>query len=381
MPLCIVLGDSMFRNKFRLTSIAAISLGLASAALGQTATPTPKPKADDEIIKVESRLVVVPVSVTDANGEAVTGLTAKDFRLSEEGRPQVIENIGTADTVPLEITLLFDISASTDKMFKFEQETAAKFLQDVMRANDRATVFSIGSKVQLVMPRDTADRAVAAIRSITPTKGSTAFFDSVGEAAEYLRINSREGTRRVVVVISDGEDTNSVRIAKAIQDGFKRIGDRINTIDSKSLYQLTVSARDDASKQERVRVMRALQDADSVFYSINPAGSSYELNQMSVVGQANMQKFADETGGSAFLPKFLAIDTKDNYQNDINIRKNTETLDRIFRQLANELRSQYLIQYYSESDFPLNKFVKLDVGLTTRSALRLRARQGYYVKN
>ena len=123
-----------------------------------------------------------------------------------------------------------------------------------------------------------------------------------------------------------------------------------------------------------------MQDADIVHYSINPAGSSYLLNQISVFGQENMQKFSDETGGTAFLPKFQPIDTKDSYQNASNMRKNTELLDRIFRQLANELRSQYLIQYYSESDFPLNKFVKLDVGLENRSGLRVRSRQGYYVK-
>src|SRR3982750_597784 len=76
--------------------------------LAQTATPTPKPKAipDDDIIKVESRLVVVPVSVTDKTGNAVSGLGSKDFRISEEGRDQTIENVGSADKVPLEIVLL-----------------------------------------------------------------------------------------------------------------------------------------------------------------------------------------------------------------------------------------------------------------------------------
>ncbi len=360
-----------------LTTFFVLILSTISAA--QTVTPTPK--EDDEIIKVESRLVIVPVSITDANGQAVTGLTAQDFRISEEGRQQTIENVGTADSVPLEIALLFDVSASTDKMFKFEQETAAKFLQDVMRPVDRATVFAIGSKVQLIAARDTAGAAAASIRSIIPTKDSTAFFDSVAEAAAYLRTNAREGTRRVIVVISDGEDTNSTRIAKAIQEGYRKIGERINTIDRKGLYQLTVANRDAASSQERVRVLRSLQDADTVFYSINPAGSSYQLNRMSVFGQENMRRFADETGGTAFLPKFMVIDSKDKYQNEISIRKNTEMLDRIFRQLANELRSQYLIQYYSEADFPLNKFVKLDVGLTNRPALRIRSRQGYYVKN
>ena len=374
----------MTTSKYKHFLLAGVFVLInSSAVFSQTATPTPKPKAtpDDEVIKVSSRLVVVPVSVTDATGQAVSGLTAQDFKISEEGRSQTIENVGTADVVPLEIVLLFDISASTDKMFKFEQETAAKFLQDVMRPNDRAAVFAIGSKAQMIASRDTAERAAAAVRAIIPTKDSTAFFDTVSDASDYLRKHAPEGTRRVVVVISDGEDTNSSRIAKAIQDGYKKIGERINTIDNKTLYQLTVTARNDASAQERLRVLRSLQDADTVFYSINPAGSSFQLNKISVFGQENMQKFAGETGGTAFLPKFQPIDTKDAYQNAISIRKNTGLLDRIFRQLANELRSQYLVQYYSESDFPVNRYVKLDVALNKRPELRVRARQGYYVKH
>jgi hypothetical protein len=55
-------------------------------------------------------------------------------------------------------------------------------------------------------------------------------------------------------------------------------------------------------------------------------------------------------------------------------------LDRIFTQLANELRAQYLVQYYSEAEFPNNKYVKLDVAVD-RPGTKVRARQGYYVKN
>lgn len=370
--------------KFRIRNsnvvlVVAFVIACVSSGIGQT--PTPKPKVDDEIIKVSSRLVVVPVSVTDASGQAVMGLTAQDFRIAEEGRPQTIENVGNADTVPLEIVVLFDVSASTDAMFKFEQQTAAKFLKDVMRPSDRATVFTIGEKPVLVQPRDTAERSGAAIQTITPTKGYTAFYDSIGAASEYLRKNAPEGTRRVVLVISDGEDTNSSRIAQAIQDGYRKVGEKINTLDEKTRYNLTVTNRNNAAMEERARVLRSLQNADTVFYSINPAGSSFQLNKMSVFGQENMQKFAEETGGTAFLPKFLPIDTKDSFQNSSNTRKNTEMLDLIFRQLSNELRSQYLVQYYSESDFPANKFVKLDLSLPTRATLRIRARQGYYVKN
>jgi len=366
-------------NRSQISAFLVCIVLLTAAALAQT--PTPTPADDGDIIKVESRLIVVPVSVTDQAGSPVLGLKAADFRLAEETRPQVIDTVGTADNVPLEIALLFDISATTSPMFKFQQETAAKFLQDVLRPNDRATIFTIGAKPILVQSRDTSERSATAVRSIVPTKEFTAFYDTVAAAAEYLQRNAPDGTRRVIVVISDGEDTNSARISKAIQDGYKKIGEKINTIDRKALYQLTVDTRNQASAQERIRVLRSLQNADTVFYSINPAGSSYQLNKMSVFGQENMQKFAEDTGGTAFLPKFQPIDTKDEYLNGNNSRKNAEILDRIFRQLGSELRSQYLLQFYSDGDFPLNKFVKLDVGLQTRTGLRVRARQGYFVKN
>ncbi|MBK6725052.1 MAG: VWA domain-containing protein [Acidobacteria bacterium] len=359
--------------------IFGILLLACISAFGQT--PTPKPTPDDEVIKVDSRLIVIPVSVTDANGQAITGLTAADFRIAEEGRQQTIESLGSADVVPLEIALLFDISASTDPMFRFEQETAAKFLREVMRADDRATIFTIGQTPSLVQSRETTEKAVDAIFRLETTKGATAFFDTVKFAADHLRRNSPEGRRRVVVIISDGEDNFSVGVQKAQRAAESRLVEKGPDPEFKKLGKVIVQAQEMAKTEERQRVLRSLQDADIVHYSINPAGSSYLLNKISVFGQENMQRFSTETGGTAFLPKFLPVDTKDQYQNSNNRRQNSETLERIFRQLANELRSQYLIQYYSESEFPANKFVKLDVAVPTRGGARVRSRQGYYVKN
>jgi Ca-activated chloride channel family protein len=338
-------------------------------------------KADeDEIIRVDSRLIVIPVSVTDASGNAVLGLTTSDFRLTENGRTQSIESVGSAADVPLEIALLFDISATTSPMFRFQLETAAKFLRDVMRPQDNAAVFSIGSKPILVGPRANADGAVVALNKIEATKEYTAFYDTVAAAAKYLREFAAEGSRRVVLVISDGEDTNSEHIRKAIQSGYRRAGEKINTLDSKSLYQLTVELRDDASRAERERVGRTLQDADAVFYSINPGGSSFHLNAISVYGQENMQLFADATGGSAFLPRFSPIDTKDEYLNNANRRKNAEALDRIFTQLASELRSQYLVQYYTDAEGGRDRFVPVNVSVAGRSDAKVRSRKGFYIR-
>ncbi|MBA3769120.1 MAG: VWA domain-containing protein [Blastocatellia bacterium] len=365
-------------RRSRLVMLAALlMLSFAGLSSAQTATPTPKIEEDNAVIRVDSRLIVIPASVTNAKGEAVSGLTEKDFRVLEEGRPQTIESIGTAEKVPLEIALLFDISASTDKMFQFELETAAKFLRDVMRAEDRATVFTIGKRPVLIGGRDNADAAAAKIRAITPTKDFTAFYDTVGEAARYLSNVSPEGTRRVILVISDGEDTNSAAIAKAINDGYKKIN--VSKLDNKTLYQLTVKSRNEAASRERSKILKLLQDGDTVFYSINPAGSSYTLNQMSVFGQETMASFATSTGGTAFLPKFRPLDTKDALANQSNQRQNTETLSRIFAQLANELRAQYVIRYNAESDYPTGKFIKLNLSVPARPDVRIRARQGYYV--
>lgn len=363
----------------KLPLVAALLFTFALSSLAQTTTPTPR--LEDQEIKIESRLVVIPVSVTDAAGNPVTNLGKNDFSVIEEGRRQEVDSVGNAEVVPLEIALLFDVSASTDAMFKFQQETAAKFLQDVLKPTDRATIFTIGAEPILVAPRAASEAAITSVKTISPTKQFTAFYDSVASAAEYLAKNAPSGTRRVIVVISDGEDTNSTRIARAIQDGYRRAGDKINTLDNKALYQLTVNNRNEASLKERVRIGKALQDGDTVFYSINPAGSSYQLNKMSMFGQENMERFAVETGGSAYLPKFLPVDTKDEVRNAANMKKNTASLETIFRQLANELRAQYLVQYYSDAEYPEGRFVKLDVALKNPATNKLRARQGYYVKN
>ncbi len=348
------------------------------AVAAQTPTPTPRVEDDNEVIKVESRLIVVPVSVTDSTGQPVTGLTARDFIISEENRPQEIAQVSSADKVPLEIALLFDISASTDSMFQYELDTAIQFLQNVMRPEDRATIFTIGERLLLVQPRDTADRSAIAIRSITSTNQQTAFFDSVREAASYLEINAPAGTRKVLLAITDGDDTNSSGVVKAIIEAERKLVQDKLSLDERRNFRM--KAREAAKSREQVKVLKSIQQADAVFYSINPGGNSYKLNPSSVFGQSNLQRFADDTGGTAFLPKFQPLTLKDPILNSYNSKKNQDILTEIFAKLTNELRAQYLVQYYSDADYPENQFINLKVGLTSGPTLRVRARQGYFVK-
>ncbi len=362
--------------KFAAFLIASI----AFSAVAQTPTPTPRVEDDNEVIKVESRLIVVPVSVTDQNGQPVTGLTAANFSLSEENRPQEIAQVSGAEKVPLEIALLFDISATTSHMFDFQMQTAITFLREVMRPEDRATIFTMGDRPILLANRVTAEGAAIAITKIQPTKQLTAFFDSVRQASEFFLANSPAGTRRVIITISDGEDTNSEAVKKSIEDGYRKLGRRIDSIDSKTLYQMTVKNRDDAAIREQRRVLKSLQDSDTVFYSLNSMGASFRLNKGGMAGQANMERFANDTGGTAFVPNYQPVNLKDNVLNSYNQRQNESNLSGIFRRLANELRAQYLVQYYSDGEYPDNQFINLQVAVKPAAGVRVRSRQGYFVK-
>ena len=366
----------------KLLAVLPLLLLISLSMTGQTPEETPPPliENDNEILKIESRLVVIPVSVLDSAGQPVLGLTAANFKVSENNRLQELAQVSDAEKVPLEIAILFDISGTTNPMFEFQQETAAKFLREVMRPDDRATIFTIGENALLVQPRNTAEISAVSIQTIKPTKQYTAFYDTVKAASDYLENNTPKGRRKVIVVISDGEDTNSDGVKRGFQAVYTSLGKEINTITTSKLRNLLDNKRTEIRIKEQVKVLKSLQNADTVFYSINPAGSSYKLNKISVFGQENLQRFADDTGGTAFLPKFFPIDVKDTYQRESNIRRNTVTLEEIFRQLANELRAQYLLQYYSNGEFPVNQFINLEVGLRSTANYRVRARQGYFVK-
>ena len=365
----------------RLISFLSFLIFSVAGTYAQTATPTPAATPtiaeEDQVVKVESRLVIVPVSVTDSQGEAVKGLKASDFRISEENRPQIIDAVGNAESVPLEIALLIDVSGSVNPLFEFEKKAAAQFLQTVMKPDDRATIFLIGDKPTPVLQSENAAAAADRLRSVMPAGKSTAFYDTVSAAAKYLRQTAPVKSLRVIVALTDGEDNWSEMVRDAQLNALNKVD--INKLTPAALNQ-TATNTEAAHIRAQTKISRELQDADTVFYSINPGGTSIKLNKISLRAQTGMEKFANETGGTFFLPSFFPTGTPDQLQNSGNMKKNEATLDRIFKQLANDLRAQYLVQYYSESDFPANKFVKLSVSLQNPANNKIRARQGYYVK-
>jgi Ca-activated chloride channel family protein len=323
-----------------------------------TPTPTPKPKEEaldeSDVVRVTSNLVVAPVAVTDAAGNAVQGLKKEDFRLEEEGRAQTLEAVGDADQVPLDIALVFDISSSVTKNFEFEKRTAAGFLREVLKPIDHAAVFTIGERPRLAQPLTSAGGATSSLLTISaadrPT--GTAFYDTVTAAARYLTQNAPERDRRVILVISDGEDNFSDDVRDAMMTEGRAGATQAEAMESQHALHARAAQK----------VLREVQHADAVFYSINPSGPGIRLNVISQRAQDQMKMLADSTGGNAFVPPRL------------------EDLETIFRQVAAELRAQYLLQYLSNNEAQPGKFLRIKVTTPARPDLHIRARQGYYKK-
>jgi Ca-activated chloride channel family protein len=316
-------------------------------------TPTPEPKDEDfDVVRVSSNLVMVPVSVVDGQGQPVKGLQLPDFQLDESGRRQEIAQIGDPEQVPLDIALLLDVSGSTHGQFEFEKEAAAKFLKQVLKNEDRATLFLIDRVPVLKQASANSADAAGQLLSLQPAadKGPTAFFDTVVEAAKHL--SSRPSShRRVILVISDGADNFSERIKR-------KLGTTRAEQDS-----VAPSVRDNLYSRSLNEVQREVQNADAVFYSINPSGETMHLNVITRRGQEGMAQVSSATGGTAFVPRSSA------------------DLDKVFTQIAAELRGQYLLQYYSNSEASPGKFRTIKVAVPTHPQLRVRARQGYYPKD
>jgi Ca-activated chloride channel family protein len=379
-----------------LLLVVLIPFGFASATRAQTtqptrvpqlpsatqATPTPRPSPaqsptpaqkpadaidDEEVITVTSNLVVVPVSVTNERGEPAQGLKASDFRLEEEGRAQEIAQIGDAEQVPLDIAILFDVSSSVSQknFFEFQQRAAASFLKEVLKPTDRAAVITITREARLVEPLASAEQASAKVTTIPAATAAepTAFYDTVSFAAKYLAQNAPGRHRRVILVISDGDDnfSSAVREQTVAEYEAERKAEAANT-DPKAMR--ATARRDLQARHQRAvaAVERDVQRADAVFYSINPGGPSVRLNEIASRAQNNMQQVAESTGGTAYLPA------------------SASELETVFRQIASELRAQYLLQYYSNNQAPAGKFLPIKVQVPAHTELKVRARQGYYAK-
>jgi VWFA-related protein len=300
-----------------------------------TPTSTPKPKDDDDVLKVESTLVPIPVSVVDPNGRAVTNLKLEDFDLLVDGQKAQIGEVARSST-PIRLAMLFDNSSSVLIARDFEKQAATKFFKRVLRPDrDMAALFTVADYTLLTQPltRDVS-MLVRAVDAFPPPEGATALLDGILEVSDYLRDNAFDG-RRVIVIVSVGDDTYS---------------DYATTLE---------------------RVVRRLQAANVQVYVVKTKDFENFKRTGMRGGNANirvldaerrMQEITAQTGGAVYSP----LDESE--------------MNAAFNQISAELSDQYILSYYPDTDSGKpGDFKSITVRVKNVSNLTVRTRKGYYV--
>jgi VWFA-related protein len=306
--------------------------GLAFTVLFSTLTVAQDPRppsdapveADDEdaqTLTVEVDEVRVPFTVTDGDGRWVTDLTEENVRIYEDGVRQEIRSFDAQTDLPLTLVLAMDTSSSVRTKIEFEQEAAAEFFFTIIeRRRDRGMLVTFDSTVQVLQDfTESPETLSEAVRDIQ-VGGGSAMYDAI-----YLAITQKvshqppEG-RRVLIVISDGDDNDS-----------------------------------------RMRVEDALEAAqrnDVVIYTVSTNGTADFGADRQQRGDRLLEQLADETGGRTFFP--------------FELDEVVESLEEI----AEELRQQYYITYVSSNQARDGAYREIEVRPFGRN-VQIRARAGY----
>jgi VWFA-related protein len=172
---------------------------------GAVPSKTPPANVEDEVIKVDTNLVTMPVSVLDRDGRFISGLQQKDFKIFDNGVEQKVEYFQSVEQ-PFTVVLLIDVSPSTRYQIEEIQNAAISFTNQ-LRPNDRVMVISFDDTVH-VLTNPTSDRNQlrAAIRT-TRFGDGTSLYEAVDQALN--REMSRVEGRKAIVLFTDGVDTTS----------------------------------------------------------------------------------------------------------------------------------------------------------------------------
>src|SRR5689334_2969323 len=124
---------------------------------GSPVSPTAPSKSvsdeldNNDVVRITSNLVPIPVSVLDKRGNAVVNLKLEDFELLVDGQPRPLTELSRSET-SVRLAMLFDNSGSLDAAREFEKHAAIRFFRKVMRAKDEAAIYSIETDSRLVQP-------------------------------------------------------------------------------------------------------------------------------------------------------------------------------------------------------------------------------------
>jgi Ca-activated chloride channel family protein len=298
-------------------------LSLSGLAQAQAASGGSQPsQRQTPTFRVNVRLVNVFTTVTDAHGAPVADLTKTDFQVFEDGVPQTISVFDRESEMPLTIALEVDTSLSTMRDFKLEISSAKKFVHSIMRPVDHLAVFGVSESIDRVTSfTSDVHRIDHGIESLQIGAG-TSLYDAIFLGSEELM--GRDG-RKVMVLITDGGDTTS-----------------------KADYQ---------------SALRRAQQAEAIVYSIIVVPIAADAGR-NLGGEHALIQISKDTGGKHYYAESVA------------------ELDTAFRQISDELRTQYLIGYYTNRPVSDSPFRRIQVQVTKSvpevAAYQVRHRAGYY---
>ncbi|MBA3632323.1 MAG: VWA domain-containing protein [Acidobacteria bacterium] len=321
-----------------------------SAQKSVSTSPTPPIKEEDEVINIDTEVVNVLFTAQDKSRRLLTNLKQEDIRLIEDGQPQEITYFGRQIDLPLSLAILIDTSASQERTLPEEKDAAKSFIQSVVRpAKDEVSIISFTGESTLEQGMTNnigrLSRAVDRVQFVPPsgyigggvvaggtppisgrnqmTQGSTAIWDAIWVTSEEVLKPAPDKTRRAIILLTDG----------------------VNTYGTKKL--------DDA-------VQAALR-SEAIIYSIGIGDNFYDG-----VDEGALKKISERTGGRAFFPRDEA------------------ELRQAFRQIQEEMRSQYLIAYEPVNQKRDGSYRKIEIQLTNpelaKQKIALTHRQGYFAK-
>ena len=335
--IVLSVGQVSATNSMQMTKTTYLFLAMTVLMSFQTAfgqqprpSPTPTPDPGQETLKVNIRRVRLPITVTDKKGQFVSGLTQNDFQITEDKIPQQIESFTSEENnvLPLYVCVLMDTSPSTAGKLKFEQESAMNFIQTVIRPRRDRVLFATFDH-QITLRQDFTDRLELldrAVFAVKKTGEKTALYDAIWQFCDE-KMRSAQG-RRVIVVITDGDDTYSRADLNDAIDIAQRTETTVFAISTKAGLSGTVPG--------------------------------VEAGQVQDHGDKSLERLCEETGGVAFFTGDMLA------------------LERSFGRIANELRTQYLITYKPTNDQYDGSYRKVDVRLVNgNEKLRLRTKRGY----
>lgn len=326
-----------------LAAAVLFSIGLSAQQPQQPQQPPPPPPAPESNgtppIRQNVSLVDILFTVLNRQNKIVADLNKENFRVFDDNAEQEIRFFNRQTDLPLRVGLLLDTSNSIRDRLQFEQQAAIDFLYNVIRREkDQAFLMTIDDEPETVQSFTGDLDKLREVILKQRAGGGTALYDAIYQACEQLLKlppavgNPETDLRRVLVVISDGDDNLSRHSRGEALEAAQRAGIVIYTISTSVNWILT----------------------DQEAAQADPSNRKYLKDE----GDRVLQQFADESGGRAFFPYHV------------------DDLAQSFAFIGNELRSQYSLAYVPTRP-PDGKFHKIRIEVNTKG-LQVRARKGYF---